>query len=167
MVSEDHPGAIVVHGCVLDGANLPVTDAMLEFWQADGEGRVSTPPSSPSGWTGFSRTLSDMEGGYRLVTVKPGRLRGTGALEAPHIDVSIFARGLLQRLVTRIYFSDEEANTTDPVLVGLGRSELRRRLVAQRSTQDAHPSHLAHGAPAYRLDIHLQGEQETVFFAPW
>ncbi len=157
MVTEGEPGAIVLAGSVFDGAELPVTDALLEFWQADGNGRF--PPGSPAPWTGFTRALTGIDGGYRLVTVKPGTVTSPGgAPQAPHIDVSVFARGLLQRLVTRIYFSDEEANETDPVLAAL-EPGLRQRLIAQVTPG-------APGAPGYHFDIHLQGERETVFFGP-
>jgi protocatechuate 3,4-dioxygenase, alpha subunit len=157
MVEEATPGAIVVTGTVVDGADLPVTDALLEFWQADGDGRF--PPETVPPWTGFTRAFTGPDGGYRLVTVKPGLLAGAGGrAQAPHIEVSMFARGLLQRLVTRIYFSNEQANGDDPVLTGLG-PELRPRLVARLAPG-------APGPPAYVFDIHLQGAQETVFFVP-
>ena len=157
VVVDDEPGAISVAGRVFDGSGGPVTDAMLEFWQADPHGRF--PPESLPTWTGFARALTDGEGRYRLVTVKPGPVPGPERrTQAPHIDVSIFARGLLQRLVTRIYFSDEEArNASDPVLVSLGSSSLLSRLVAAREP----------GGPSYHFDVHLQGDQEAVFFAPW
>jgi protocatechuate 3,4-dioxygenase alpha subunit len=147
-------GAIEVTGTVVDGAGAPVTDAMIEFWQADEHGLF--PPESPPGWKGFARLFTDPAGRFRLVTRKPGPVAG----EAPHLDVSIFARGLLQRLVTRIYFPDEAANATDPVLAGLP-AELRERLVAQPSGTPA----TAH--PVYHFDVHLQGDRETVFFGPW
>ena len=156
---EGGPGAIVVTGSIADGAALPVTDAMLEFWQADVDGHFL--PDCPSTSTGFTRVFTSIDGGYRLVTVKPGPVPGeAGTTQAPHIDVSIFARGLVQRLITRIYFSDEEANQDDPVLASLPDQELRQRLVAHL-TEDAAE------APVYRLDIRLQGERESVFFAPW
>jgi protocatechuate 3,4-dioxygenase, alpha subunit len=150
-------GAVSVAGRVFDGSGAPVRDAMLEFWQADADGHF--PPGSPRGWTGFTRSLTDEEGRYRLVTVKPGPVAGPdGSLQAPHVDVSIFARGLLQRLVTRIYFSDEEArNAADPVLASLGSSSLASRLLAA----------LEPDGSSYLFDVHLQGDQETVFFAPW
>ena len=155
VVPEGSPGAVSVGGRALDGSGEPVTDAMLELWQADAEGRF--PPEAPPPWTGFARALTDARGHYRFVTVKPGPVPGPGGvLQAPHIAVSIFARGLLQRLVTRIYFSDEEAaNEADPVLAALG--EASSRLVASYEP----------GAAAYRFDIWLQGDRETVFFAPW
>lgn len=165
-VPEGTPGAVCVEGCVLDGQDQPVTDAMLEFWQADPDGRF--PPESASGtWTGFTRALTNQDGGYRLVTLKPGRVPGAaGELQAPHIDVSIFARGLLQRLVTRIYFSDEEElNSSDAVLAGLGGPPLASRLVAIRQSGGQAGHHA--GASTFRFDIRLQGDQETVFFAPW
>ncbi len=157
VVRDDGAGAISVAGSVFDGSGAPVTDAMLEFWQADPHGRF--PPESPGTWTGFARALTDGQGRYRLVTVKPGPVPGPeGKPQAPHIDVSIFARGLLQRLVTRIYFWDEEArNASDPVLVGLGSAALVCRLLASREP----------GGPSYHFDVHLQGDQEAVFFAPW
>ncbi|MGH9105360.1 MAG: protocatechuate 3,4-dioxygenase subunit alpha [Acidimicrobiales bacterium] len=157
---ETVPGAVTVTGRVLDGAGEPVTDAMVEFWQADEEGRF--PPDTPPGWTGFARALTGPDGGYRLVTGKPGPTPGPGGrAQAPHIDVSIFARGLLHRLVARIYFSDEEeANHRDPVLAGVDPSR-RDRLVAHLVVPPGP------GGRAYRFDFHLQGPQETVFFAPW
>ncbi len=165
VVPESTPGALSVRGRVVDGAGAPVTDAMLEFWQADPEGRFpSTPPpaggtSSTRPWTGFARALTDGDGGFRLVTLKPGPVPGPGgAVQAPHIYVSIFARGLLQRLITRIYFPDEAVlNAADPVLSGLGHTFLARRLVASPERDGR----------SLRFDIRLQGDQETVFFAPW
>ena len=163
-VGETDPSAIVVAGSVLDGDERPVTDAMLEFWQAGASGASSV--GSSQSWSGLARALSGPDGRYRLVTVKPPALPGPQLqLQAPHIDVSIFARGLLQRLVTRIYFSDEEANQADPVLAGLASPDLRSRLVAQRSNADDPGS--ANGAPTYLFDVHLQGDRETVFFGPW
>jgi protocatechuate 3,4-dioxygenase alpha subunit len=136
---------VVVTGTVFDGDGRPVPDAMLETWQADGEGRF--------GEWGFARCLTDGDGNYRLSTVKPGRVPAAdGTRQAPHIDVSIFARGLLQRLVTRIYFPDEaEANDADPVLSSIGDS--RASLVAVAGDRDL------------RFDIRLQGDEETAFFA--
>ena len=138
--------SVVITGIVYDGDGRPVPDAMLETWQADGEGRFGPP--------GFARCLTDATGGYRLTTVKPGRVPSAdGSPEAPHIDVSVFARGLLHRLVTRIYFGDEDAaNAADPVLRSLPDD-------AARATLRAQPV-----AGGYRLDIHLQGSRETVFF---
>ena len=139
--------SVVITGIVYDGDGRPVPDAMLEMWQADGEGRFGPP--------GFARCLTDATGGYRLTTVKPGRVPSAdGSPEAPHIDVSVFARGLLQRLVTRIYFPDEaEANEADPVLSSIGDPMARASLVAAAIDGDL------------RFDIRLQGDEETAFFA--
>jgi protocatechuate 3,4-dioxygenase, alpha subunit len=169
-VSDSDPRAVVLGGSVLDGDQRPITDALLEFWQADAAASL---PGSPQSWSGLARALTGPDGRYRVVTLKPAALPGPpGQLQAPHIDVSIFARGLLQRLVTRIYFSDEEANEADPVLAGLESPDLRSRLVAQRSNADGPGSNAdnpgpAKGAPSYRFDVHLQGDRETVFFGLW
>jgi protocatechuate 3,4-dioxygenase alpha subunit len=163
-LSDSDPSAIVVVGSVLDGDEGPVTDAMLEFWQTEGPGASLL--GSPQPWSGLARAFTDPNGQYRLVTVKPAALPGPpGQLQAPHIDVSIFARGLLQRLVTRIYFADEDANAADPLLASLESPDLRNRLVAQRS--DAQGPGSSDGPPTYRFDVHLQGDRETVFFGPW
>jgi protocatechuate 3,4-dioxygenase, alpha subunit len=154
LVHEDHPGAIRLRGTVYDGEGRPVPDAMLELWQADPEGRYG---ESGEGLTGFGRSGTGADGSFEFVTVKPGRVPGPeGAEQAPHILVSAFARGLLKRLVTRIYFPDEhEANAADPVL-----SEVDEKL---RSTLIARPE-----SGGLRFDVRLQdgpaGEPETVFF---
>jgi protocatechuate 3,4-dioxygenase alpha subunit len=161
MVSEAHPGAVVIEGRILDGAGVPVADAMAEFWQADQAGLF--PPESEPPWSGFARLLSGPGGEYRLVTLKPGRVRGPRReVQAPHIDVSVFARGLLQRLVTRIYFSDEgAANTEDPVLRSLPDATTAGHLVAALVTS------AGECPPRYHFDMFLQGERQTPFFAPW
>lgn len=153
LVPDAASGFVPIAGRVFDGTGAPVTDAVLEFWQADAEGLF--PPGSHPGWSGFTRALTDGEGAWRLLTVKPGRVAaGDGRLQAPHIDVSIFARGLQQRLVTRIYFGDEEtANAGDPVLGSLEPTSAAT-LVAEV------------GLAGYYIDIHLQGDAETVFFVP-
>ena len=147
-VTRSPSGApVVVTGTVSDGDRRPVTDAMLETWQADGEGRF--------GEWGFARCLTDADGRYRLSTVKPGSVPAAdGTPQAPHIDVSVFARGLLQRLVTRIYFPDEaEANDADPVLSSIADPVARASLVAAAADGDL------------RFDVRLQGDEETAFFA--
>lgn len=144
LVAGHSAGAITVTGHVLDGAGVPVSDAMVEIWQADPQGAF------PAEWRGFGRCLTDDEGRFAFVTVKPGRV---DARQAPHIDLSVFARGLLQRLVTRMYFPDEEdANAGDPVLRSIEQPAVRATLVAVGTTPDL------------RFDIHLQGDDETVFF---
>jgi protocatechuate 3,4-dioxygenase alpha subunit len=153
-------GAIRLHGLLLDGTGEPVTDGLVETWQADPEGRFDHPddPRGPvrrsDGFRAFGRCATDAEGRWEVTTLKPGRLpTADGGLAAPHVDLSVFARGLLDRVVTRLYFGDEdEANAADPVLAGLP-PERRGTLVAE-ATEDG-----------YRFDIRLQGEHETVFFA--
>jgi protocatechuate 3,4-dioxygenase, alpha subunit len=162
VVPEGTPEAIRLTGQVLDGLGQPVTDALVETWQADPAGRFGHPddprgPGAASGFRGFGRCPTDAEGRWAILTVKPGPLPapgGSGRVEAPHVDVSVFARGLLSRLVTRIYFPDEpEANAADPVLASIEDPRARARLVAS-----------AHG-DELRFDIRLQGEQETPFLA--
>ena len=158
--SEGTPGAIRITGVVYDGAGVPVPDALIETWQPDGDGRFPDlyghgGDSALAGFRGFARYgEEDGDGHYEILTVKPGSVAGLdGASQAPHIDVSVFARGMLHRCVTRIYFADEaEANAADPVL--------RRVPESRRGTLIAEP---ADGG--YRFDIRLQGEGETVFFA--
>ena len=125
VVPEGSAGAITITGRVTDGAGEPVPDALVETWQADPDGRFSHPddprgaPREPApGFRGFGRCATSADGSYRIVTLKPGALPSPGGgTEAPHLDVSVLARGLLDRVVTRIYFPDEaEANAADPVL---------------------------------------------------
>jgi protocatechuate 3,4-dioxygenase, alpha subunit len=159
LVPPDHPHAIRVLGTVFDGDGEPVVDALVELWQANRHGRYDHPEDAreeiplDAGFRGFGRCATDASGGYRFVTVKPGRVpHPGGATQAPHVDVSVFARGLLKRLVTRIYFPDElEANESDPVLSSV-EPERRSALVARE--EDG----------ALRFDIHLQGDRETPFF---
>ncbi|MGH7759257.1 MAG: protocatechuate 3,4-dioxygenase subunit alpha [Candidatus Dormibacteria bacterium] len=151
LVAAGHPGALLVEGQVLDGALEPVPDAMVEIWQADPEGRF--PPATAAGWTGFGRSLTDDEGSYRFRTLKPGPVRiGGGRLQAPHLLVQVFARGLLRQVRTRVYFPDEaDANRRDPVLTLIPEDGRRRTLVAQATPNGV------------RFDVVLQGERETVF----
>jgi protocatechuate 3,4-dioxygenase alpha subunit len=136
-------GDVEILGRVVDGAGAPVGDALLELWQSDG--RESA----------FCRAPTDAEGEYRCRARKLGPVPGAdGRLQAPHICVSIFARGLLQRLVTRIYFPDEPgANAADPLLASIADPARRERLVAR-----AEP-----GTDRLRFDVVLQGEGETPF----
>jgi protocatechuate 3,4-dioxygenase alpha subunit len=137
VVPEGTPGTITIGGRVLDGAGEPV--------------------SPVAGFRGFGRCPTDAAGRYRLLTLRPGRLPSAdGGWEAPHLDVSVFARGLLDRVVTRIYFPDEQAaNLADPVLGAITDPDRRATLIAA-----AEP-----GLPGqFRFDIRLQGERETVFF---
>jgi protocatechuate 3,4-dioxygenase, alpha subunit len=172
VVPEGTPGAVRVGGRVLDGAGEPVPDALVETWQADPEGRFAHPddprgpagtsggppgwsPGQTAGFRGFGRCPTDAEGRWAVRTVKPGPLPAPdGEVEAPHLDVSVFARGLLVRLVTRVYFPDEaEANAADPLLASIPDPEARARLVAVPE------------GDGLRFDIHLQGERETPFLA--
>ncbi len=160
VVPEGHPGAIRIEGQVLDGAGAPVPDALVETWQADAGGRFAHPddprgPVDGGGFRGFGRCPTDADGRYHVLTVKPGPVPGPdGGVQAPHVDVSVFARGLLNRLVTRCYFPDEaEANAIDPVLASIEDPAVRATLVATAA------------GDALRFDIRLQGEHETAFFA--
>jgi protocatechuate 3,4-dioxygenase alpha subunit len=159
-VTPETPEAITITGTVYDGAGTPVSDSMIEIWQADSHGRFADlhdhgGPSGQAGFRGFARYGQEQgDGRYEIVTVKPGRVPALGdGQQAPHIAVSVFARGMLHRCVTRIYFADEpEANAEDGVLA---------RVPPQRRD-----TLLAEPVPGgYRLDIHLQGPEETVFFA--
>jgi protocatechuate 3,4-dioxygenase alpha subunit len=158
--AEGAEGGIWIRGRVFDGAGDLVPDALVETWQADPDGRFPSPEdprgsSSYPGFRGYARAQTiDPPGEFSVFTLKPGRVPdGEGGLQAPHVDVSVFARGLLDRVVTRIYFADEaEANAEDPVLRSLP-DDRRDTLVAQPT------------GDGYRLDIRLQGDGETVFFA--
>ncbi|WP_245159220.1 protocatechuate 3,4-dioxygenase subunit alpha [Blastococcus sp. TF02A-35] len=155
---EGTAGGFWIRGRVVDGAGAVVPDAMVETWQADPDGGFPSPEdprgaSSYPGFRGYARAQT-LSGEFEVFTLKPGRVPdGEGGLQAPHIDVSVFARGLLDRVVTRIYFADEaEANAEDAVLRGL--TEEQRQTLLATPTDDG-----------YRFDVYLQGERETVFFA--
>ncbi len=159
-VPEGTPGAVWISGAVYDGNGDPVPDAFVETWQADPDGRFNHPddPRGASrsripGFRGFGRCDTDAAGRYRILTVKPGPLPSPdGGEEAPHLDISVFARGLLDRVVTRLYFPDEEErNAADPVLSSVP-DERRGTLIAERD------------GDGLRFDIRLQGAGETVFF---
>ena len=146
---------------VLDGDGALVPDAMLEIWQANAEGRYNHPDDKqdhkkidPS-FYGFGRLATDLHGACVFATIKPGQVPGNnGALQASHINVSVFARGILKRLATRIYFADDPANLQDPILV-LAPVDRRKTLLARRDNTRLEEWH---------FDIHLCGERETVFF---
>lgn len=157
-VAEGTPGAVWLRGTVYDGAGAVVTDALIETWQADPDGRFDHPddprgPRNLPGFRGFGRCPTDASGSYGILTLKPGPVPGPTGDQAPHVDVSVFARGMLHRVVTRLYFPEEEAaNAADPVLGSIEDPAARATLVARREED------------GYRLDIHIQGENETVFF---
>ncbi|MDP9796693.1 protocatechuate 3,4-dioxygenase alpha subunit [Catenuloplanes nepalensis] len=158
VVEAGAPGAIKIFGKVYDGTGAEVPDALIETWQADPAGGFAHPddPRGPSdsGFRGFGRCPTDDTGDWAILTLKPGIVPDRdGRPQAPHIDVSVLARGLLHRVVTRIYFADEAtANASDPVLATVPE--------ARRSTLIATPDR-----DGYRFDIRLQGDDETVFFA--
>lgn len=158
LVDEQTKGArINIVGTVRDGDGEAVTDAMIEIWQADAQGHFNHPADpnrakADPNFRGFGRADTVNEGQFSFKTVKPGGI-DTGL--APFINVRIFARGMLIHAVTRLYFSDESGNASDPVLSGVDKAR-RQTLIAQRQeTTDL---------PTYRFDIRLQGEGETVFF---
>ena len=154
---------IRIEGRVLDGDAKPVSDAMIEIWQADAAGRYAHPAderANPnSAFKGFGRAGTDESGTFRFETIKPGAVDGPNGPQAPHVVFGVFARGMLRQCYTRMYFSDEKANSQDRVLA-LVPQERRATLIAQR--QDAGGG--AGGHAGYRFDIRLQGEGETVFF---
>jgi protocatechuate 3,4-dioxygenase, alpha subunit len=158
-VQEGTTGAVWLRGQVRDGAGAPLPDAIVETWQADANGRFDHPGdprgavAAPAGFRGFGRCATGPDGAWAIRTLKPGIVpTADGQPQAPHIDISVFARGLLDRVVTRLYFSDEpDANATDPVLSTIA-EDRRGTLVAQR-TDDG-----------YHFDVRLQGDGETVFF---
>lgn len=150
---------ILVAGCVYDADRKPVPDAMVELWQANAGGRYASPEDDREDvaldehFVGFGRSSTDAEGVYRFRTIRPGRVPGPGnTLQAPHLALSVFARGVIKRLPTRLYFADGEGNDSDPILT-LVPEERRHTLIAQRKPDGT-----------WWLDIHLQGPNETVFF---
>jgi protocatechuate 3,4-dioxygenase alpha subunit len=157
--AETKGDRIVLEGRITDGTGAPVFDATVEIWQANAAGRYDHPeddqdkPLDPA-FHGFGRCLTDKDGVFRFETVLPGAVPGRGnSLQAPHVSVSIFGRGLLHRLVTRIYFGGNPLNDSDPVLSKLDPAD-RATLLAQPDAD----------AKVWRRDIVLQGEGETVFF---
>lgn len=150
---EGTPDTVVIAGVMTDGAGDPVPDGVVETWQADPDGRFPHPddprgPSTYPGFRNFARATTDTDGRFWFRTLIPGPVDG----QAPHIDVTVFARGLLKHVVTRLYFPDQPANADDPVLSSLDPAD-RELLVA-----------VPDGDHRYRFDIHLQGENETPFF---
>ena len=152
---------IRIEGRVYDGDRVGVPDAMIEIWQANRYGRYHHPADRralplDAAFTGFGRCGTDASGAYWFETIKPGRVPSEGEwLQAPHICVAVFGRGLLNHLLTRLYFADEPANADDPVLQCVP--------VERRATLLAQPSS-ANGVVVYGFDIVLQGARETVFF---
>ena len=156
MVGPDTPGErILVTGHLFDGDGAPLTDAVVEVWQADAQGRHNADP----GFSGWGRQPTDKASGlFRFETIKPGSVAyPDGRMMAPHISVWIVSRGINVGLHTRLYFADEaNANARDPVLARIVDPRRRRTLLAAREERE--------GLPCYRFDIRLQGLDETVFF---
>ena len=152
---------IEIVGRVYDAGRVAVPDAMIEIWQANAAGRYNSPGDPREAlalnadFSGFGRSATDDDGGFRFRTILPGRTPGPGnSLQAAHIAVGVLGRGLLKRLVTRLYFEGEDGHDEDPILAFVP-LERRTTLIAAKVLD----------APAtYRFDVHLQGEHETVFF---
>lgn len=164
-----------IAGRVLDGAGEPVDDAMIEVWQADAVGRYRHPADGRSGdvfdeFLGFGRVATAGDGGFAFDTVLPGTVPGRedASVQAPHVVVQVFARGLLDAVVTRIYFADRPENDADPVLARVP-ADRRDTLLARPEGQvegevNGGIDGGIDGRARYRFDIVLQGERETVFF---
>jgi protocatechuate 3,4-dioxygenase alpha subunit len=154
------PEGITIRGCVLNADHAPIPDAMIETWQANAHGKYAHPADTQDkplrkGFLGFGRVVTDDSGAFSLTTIKPGRVPWPGGvLQAPHINVSVFMPGLLQRAVTRIYFPDEPANAEDPVL-RLVESGRRATLVAKN---------VSGGGAVLEWNVICGGDNETAFF---
>lgn len=151
---------IRIEGRVLDGDGAPLRDSMLEIWQADASGRYAHPLDARglpnSAFRGHGRTGTNDDGHFFFETIKPGAVPGPdGRMQAPHISLTVFARGMLKHCNTRIYFQGEPSNNSDPILA-LVPAERRPTLIARREERDS--------TVAYVFDVNLQGEKETVFF---
>src|SRR5262245_243406 len=161
LVTPDASGErIRIEGRVFDGDGLALPDALIEIWQADAAGRYAggagQAARANTAFRGFGRSATDAEGWFRFYTIKPGAVAGPDCTtQGPHINANVFARGMLMHVVTRIYFPDEAANASDPILA-LVPAERRPTLIATRQNGS--------GGATYRFDIHLQGDHETVFF---
>jgi len=149
---------VAIAGRLIDGDGNGVNDGLIEIWQANAAGKYAHPEDTQKkpvekGWRGFGRIPTDAEGGFRFTTIKPGRVPGPGAtLQAPHLVVAVFMRGMLKHLATRIYFPDEAAaNAEDPILK-LVPAARRATLIPRKNGK------------ALEWNIVLQGRNETVFF---
>jgi protocatechuate 3,4-dioxygenase alpha subunit len=156
LTAHDPPGEkIIISGRIFDGDGTPVHDAFVEIRQANADGIYADDPIFP----GFGRCATDAEGRYRFTTIRPGRVWAPRGVQAPHVAVQIFARGLLRALATRMYFADRaDDNAADPILSAIDAAR-RPTLVAPRLPA-------TNGAPEFRFDIVLQGAGETAFFQP-
>jgi len=161
-LAAEKPGGerVRIHGRLLDGDGKGASDGVIEVWQANVHGRYASPEDPQNKpidrvFRGFGRILTNADGEFRFSTVKPGRVPGPGgAAQAPHIVVTVFMRGLLKHLITRVYFPDEAANAEDPMLK-LVPADRRATLIARRSLGDK---------AALEWNVILQGQDETVFF---
>jgi protocatechuate 3,4-dioxygenase, alpha subunit len=154
LVGRADADAVRFHGAVYDGAGDGVSDALVELWQTDGAGRIPRAAGSlrrdgAAGFTGFGRAATDADGHYEFTTVTPGARQGNTAFFA----ITVFARGLLDRLFTRAYLPDADLDA-DPLLAGVDAAR-RATLVCSAESSS--------GRTGYRFDIHLQGPHETVF----
>jgi protocatechuate 3,4-dioxygenase alpha subunit len=152
-----------IEGRVLDADGKPVNDAAVEIWQANSHGRYASPEDGRDGplersFRGYGRSLTDDAGAFRFRTIKPGRVPGPegkpgteGTLQAPHLLVTVFLRGLLKQLVTRMYFPDDPANGDDPVLARVPAERRGTRIARRRGD-------------VLEWTLVLQGRDETVFF---
>ncbi|MGL5168279.1 MAG: protocatechuate 3,4-dioxygenase subunit alpha [Afipia sp.] len=150
---------IRIVGQVFDGDGAVIPDSMLEIWQADGQGRFADPQDTGTtpnaAFRGFGRCGTDANGRFSFRTIKPGPVPGLGDKpQAPHILLAVFARGMTQQAITRIYFEEESANAADPILA-LVPADRRATLIAKREEGDV---------TTYRFNVRLQGDSETVFF---
>jgi protocatechuate 3,4-dioxygenase, alpha subunit len=151
---------IILEGAVLDGDGIPVPDAVLEIWQANAHGKYAHPGDKQdkpieAAFKGFGRVATDTSGHFRFTTIKPGAVPGPhGSTQASHLQVSIFMRGLLKRLVTRVYFPDDPRHPSDPILQLV--APARRRTLIAKAAPD-------NGGRLF-WDVILQGPGETVFF---
>lgn len=153
---EGEGDRFTVRGRVLDGDRKPVDDAMLEIWQANAKGEYAPSPGDHGRKVrGFGRVATDSTGVFQFTTTKPGRVPGPGGvLQAPHLAIKVFMRGLLIHLVTRVYFPDEPNNLEDPILK-LVPAERRASLIAKKSGTSPR---------SLEWNVILQGQDETAFF---
>ena len=163
MATESTQGErIRIEGQIFDGDGAAIPDVMVEIWQANAYGRYNHPEDKQekpldATFTGWGRSGTDDKCFYSFETIKPGPVPGNDeSVQAPHINVVVFARGMLVHAFTRIYFDDEKMNDSDPVLRSIKNKARRQTLVAARGAKDSRT--------VYRFDIRLQGENETVFF---
>ncbi len=167
LVSPDHPEAIRIEGTVYDGEGEPVSDAMVEIWQANWAGRYqhhgdNHPAPLDPNFIGAGRTLTDTEGRYRFVTVKPGAYpwqNHPNAWRPAHIHFSVFGRAFTQRLVTQMYFPGDPLFAYDPIFQSVRDARARERLIAQFDLELTQPD----WALGYRFDIVLRGAAATPF----